>query len=209
MGDESKVETVDETCSLVDRTHSNGSLRQVRVLEHSTSREVEPLQVEAVEGSVDHRDGPKSSEDCSRILEAVRGGDFKTLSSLLTNCMPKSDANESEGNTVLLRTVTSACHKSGSDDSFYHCFNLLMNFQQMNMQNKEAYTAIGCNLNELHKTCFEHMLKHPSANRIYLDYYPGDRQNTVRDIIKEIYQELQPLLSEPLIQRLDSSQRNI
>jgi ankyrin repeat protein len=171
------------------------------VLEHSTSREIEPLQ-EAVEGSLDHRDDPKSSEDCTRILEAVRGGDFKTLSSLLTNCMTKFDSNESEGPH---RTVTSACHKSDSD-SFYHCFNLLMNFQQTSMPNKEAYTAIGYNLNEFHKTCFKHMLKHPSANSLHL-YYPGDSESTVREIIMETFPDLE--LPAPLMERLDSTDGDI
>ena len=210
-GNESKVETPDETCSLLDRTHSNDSLRQVRVLELSTSREDEPLKEEAVEESVDNKDDPNSSEDCTRILEAIRCGDFKTLSSLLTKCTTKSDANECEGNTIMHRTVTSACHKSDSDDSFYHCFNLLVDCQQikLNMPNKEAYIAIGYDFHEFHKKCFELMFKHPQAKRLHLDHYPGDSEYTVREIIMQTYPDLQPLLTAPLMESLDSSDRDI
>ena len=210
-GNESKVETPGETSSLLDSTHSNDFLSEVRVLELSTSRKDEPLKEEAVEGSVDHKDGPKSSEDFTRILEAIRGGKFRTLSSLLTKCTTKSDANECEGNTIMHRTVTSACHKGDSDHSFYHCFNLLMNCQQMklNMPNKEAYTAIGYDFHEFHKKCFELMFKHPQAKRLHLDYYPGESESTVREIIMQTYPDLQPLLTPPLMESLDSSDRNI
>jgi hypothetical protein len=49
------------------------------------------------------------------------------------------------------------------------------------------------------------MLKHPKKNRLHLDYYPGDRESTVREIIKEIYPELESLLPESL----DSTDTNI
>ena len=202
------VETLGETSRLLDREHSSDSSRQV--LNHSTSTEDEPFQ-EAVEGGVDPTDDTMSSEERTRILEAVERGDFKTLYSLLTNSTTKIGAKESEGNRVLHRTVTSAGHKSDSDDSFYHCFNLLINCQQMklNMPNKEAYTATGYDLNELHKTCVEHMLQHSAAKHLHLDYYPGDSEYTVREIIKEIYPELQPLLPTPLMESMDSSDRDI
>jgi ankyrin repeat protein len=51
------------------------------------------------------------------------------------------------------------------------------------------------------------MLQHPSADRLHLDYYPGDSECTVREIIVEIYPELQTLLPAPLIESLDSSDR--
>ena len=206
---ESKVETLSDTCSLLDRTHTDK--RQVRVLEHSTGREDELLQEEAVEESVGHKDDPMSSKDCAQILEAVTRGDFKTLSSLLTTCTTKFGANESEGITIPHRTVTSGCHKSDSDNSFYHCFNLLMNCQQMKLSlpNKEAYTAIGYDLNELHKTCVEHMLKHPLSKSLHLDYYPGDSEFSVREIILETYPGLEQVLPAPLMESLDSSNGDI
>jgi hypothetical protein len=49
------------------------------------------------------------------------------------------------------------------------------------------------------------MLKQPSVDRLYLDYCPGDRDSTVREIILEIYPELQPLLPAPLMESLESS----
>jgi hypothetical protein len=175
------------------------------VLEHSTSTEDE-----AVERSVNHTDDPMSPEECTQTLEAAESGDFKTLYRLLTNFTTKIGANESEGNRVLHRIPTSDGDKSDSDDSFFHCFNLLMNCQKikLNMPNKEAYTAIGHDLNEHHKKCVELMLKHPSANRLYLDYYPGDRESTVREIIVDIYPDLQSLLPASIMESLDSSDRD-
>jgi hypothetical protein len=54
------------------------------------------------------------------------------------------------------------------------------------------------------KTCIQHMLEHPSANHLYLDYYPGDRESTVREIIAEVYPDLESFLPAPLKERLDS-----
>jgi len=79
----------------------------------------------------------------------------------------------------------------------------------INMPNKNGYTAIGLAMHHVHWTCIEHMLKHPSAERLYLDYYPGDRESTVREFVVEIYPELQPLLSSPLMENLESSERDI
>jgi ankyrin repeat protein len=80
---------------------------------------------------------------------------------------------------------------------------------EVNLPNKKGYTAIGLAVHHLHKTCIEHMLKHPAANRLHLDYYPGDRESTVREIIKEIYPELESLLPDPLMESLDSTDTNI
>jgi len=77
------------------------------------------------------------------------------------------------------------------------------------MPNKEAYTAIGYDLNNLHKTCVDHMLKHPSAHRLYLHYYPADSESTMREIIIQMYPDLKPFLPAPLLESLDSSDRDI
>jgi len=63
---------------------------------------------------------------------------------------------------------------------------------KLNMPNKNGFTAIGLAVHHLDRKCTERMLKHPSAERLYLDYYPGDRESTVREIIMEMYPELQP-----------------
>jgi len=76
----------------------------------------------------------------------------------------------------------------------------------VNMQNKKGYTAIGLAVHHLHRKCTELMLKHPSANRLYLDYYPGDRESTVREIIMENFPHLESL--PPLMKSLDSPDRD-
>jgi hypothetical protein len=70
----------------------------------------------------------------------------------------------------------------------------------LNMPNKKGYTAIGL---------VELMLKHPSADRLCLDYHPGDRKIPVREIMVQMCPNVGPLLLEPLMERLDSSERNI
>jgi hypothetical protein len=53
------------------------------------------------------------------------------------------------------------------------------------------------------------MLNHPSSNLLYLDYYPGDSEYTVREIIMEMHPELQSVLPEPLVEDLEDPERNI
>ena len=94
MGDNnSKAETLGQTSSPLDQTVSDYCLRQAIEMEHLTSREVEPLQGEAVEVSFEQRDDPMLLRDCKRMRETVTGGEFTTLCSLLTNCTIKFDAN--------------------------------------------------------------------------------------------------------------------
>ena len=96
MGDnDSKVETLGQTSSLLDQTVSDYSLRQAIEMEHLTIREVESLQGEATEVSFEQRDDPMLFTDCKRMRETVTGGEFTTFSSLLTNCTIKFDANDS------------------------------------------------------------------------------------------------------------------
>ena len=52
------------------------------------------------------------------------------------------------------------------------------------------------------------MLKHPSADRLDLGYYPGDREYTMRGNIIKKFPDLQPLLPEPLMESLDSNERD-
>ena len=79
----------------------------------------------------------------------------------------------------------------------------------LNLPDAEGYTTIGCFVNQLDKTCVESVLKHSSARRLHLDYYPGDGEYTVREIIMQTYPDLQPLLPDPLKESLDSSDRDI
>jgi hypothetical protein len=81
---------------------------------------------------------------------------------------------------------------------------------KLNMPNQKGYTAIGLAVHHLHRTCIEPMLQHPSAKHLQLDYYPGDRESTVREIIKGVYPGLQPPpVPDPLMESLDSTDTNI
>jgi ankyrin repeat protein len=171
----------------------------------------------------------------------VARGDHEALSDLLTSDTTSVCAIDKEGNTVLHCAVASACQNGDSEESFYQCIDLLMSCEQMkiNRPNKKGYTAIGLAVHQLCRTCIELMLKHDSAKRLHLDYYPGDSESTVRKIIMETYPdlvprlpetlkdtnpniellppapvmetntELQPLLPAPVMESLDSSERDI
>ena len=120
---------------------------------------------------------------------------------------PDCRDNDANLNTALHRAVLSVCGNGKNRADSYRQLDMLMSSQniKLNMPNKEGYTAIGFAVEYPHKNCVEHILRHSSADRLHLDYYPGDSESTVRDIIKEIYPELQPLLPAPLMQSLDSS----
>jgi ankyrin repeat protein len=79
---------------------------------------------------------------------------------------------------------------------------------KVNMPNKNGYTAIGLAVHLQHKTCAEHMLKHPSAKRLFLDYYPANSESTVREIIMQTYPDLQILLKKCVKEDLDLSEGN-
>ena len=166
----------------------------------------EPLQEEKIEVRVDHTGNTLSPEKDARIFEVVTDGKHQELSELLTSDTTSVYAIDKGGNTALHRAVASACQKGVSDDSFYHCIDRLMSCEQLkvNMQNKKGFTAIGLAVHHLHRKCTERMLKHPSAKPLHLDYYPGDRESTVREIIMETFPDLEAPLPAPLMESLDS-----
>ena len=176
----------------------------------STRTQNESLKEERIDVGVDRMDFSQFQGYFPRIFEVVSRGDLEALSDLLTKCPTNINSINSEGNTALHHAVTLACCKGDSDGSFYQCIDLLMNCQQMkiNMPNKEGYTAVGIAVEYSHKKTVKHMLKHPSADRLYLGYYPGDRESTVREIILQNYSDLHPLLPAPLMESLDSSDRD-
>ena len=224
MGDESNTEALGEFSRPVDHKNfgkeesaalcsqlSGDTLKQHTESIHLTSRENVPLQEERIEVGVDHTGFTRYQTYFPRIFDVVARGDHKALSNLLTNCMKKVNTVDSQGNTALHHAVASACRMGDySVDSFYKCIDVLMKCEQMqvNRPNKKGYTAIGYALNALHKTCIKNMLRHGSANRLYLDYCPGDRESTVREIIVDIYPDLQSLLTAPIMESLDSSDRD-
>jgi ankyrin repeat protein len=190
----------------LDSLSSGVTLRQYRDSGPSASTQNEPFQ----EVRVDQKDYTLSPEDGTRICKAVALGDHKALSDLLIIYKTSVNTIDKEGNTALHFAVASVCQNDDLEGC-YQCIDLLMSCKEMkvNIPNKRGYTAIGYAVNERHKACVEHMLKHPSADRLYLDCYPGGSESTVRKIIVKIYPELQPLLTAPLMERLDSSDRDI
>jgi ankyrin repeat protein len=203
MGEnESHSEETDESSSLLGGVFSGGISGPYRESGRSSSTQYEPLQEESEEVDVDR---------VSCISEAIENGHPEALGEYLTNDTTYVCAIESQGNTFLHNAVLSTCQYGYSFDGYYQCVDLLMTCQEMkvNMPNKKSYTAIGCALNELNKTCVERMLKHPSAKRLYLDCYHGDSEFTVRDIVMQTYPDLQPLLPAPVMESLDSSDRDI
>jgi ankyrin repeat protein len=121
-----------------------------------------------------------------------------------------SDA-DAKLNTALHRAVLSFCGNGKNRDGSYRQIYKLMTSQgiNLNMPNKEGYTAFGCAVEHGQLKCVKHMVKHPLSHRLHLDYYPGDRQFTLREIIKEMYPEVQPLLPAPLTENLSSSESDI
>jgi len=177
----------------------------------STRTQHKPLQEEIVELRWDRRGSARFQRNISRIYEEVEPGDDKALTNELTNCAPKVNIIDSTGSTYLHHAVASVCRKSDWNDSvYYKCINAWMSCEQVkvNMPNKKGYTAIGLAVHKLHKTCVEYMLKHSSADRLHLDYYPADSESTVREIITQRFPDLQPLLPAPLMESLDTSEND-
>ena len=189
---------------------SSSNSRQYKESEPSKNTQNAPIQEERIEVGFDLVGFTRFQRHFPRIFEVVARGDPTALSNLLTNCTTEVQSIDSKGNTVLHHAVASACRKVEWDDGLYQCIDLLMSCEQMNlnMPNKNGYTAIGLAVHHLHKKCIEHMLGHPSVDRLYLDYWPGDRESTVRELIVEIYPELQPLLPAPLMESLESTNIN-
>jgi hypothetical protein len=97
------------------------------------------------------------------------------------------------------------------DESLSRCIDVLLSYEPLNVNlpKTQGYTAIAMAVLQLHRTYIERMLQHPAAHRLCLDYYPGDNVSALREIITQKYPDLQPLLPAPLIESLDSSDRDI
>jgi ankyrin repeat protein len=190
MGDESNTEALGEFPRLRDKKYfgkdesvalnslpSGDTLRQHPESVPFLSGEIVPVQGEITQVDGDGMGPTRFQRYFQRIFHTVARGDHKALSNLLDNSLTKVNTTDSQGNTALHHAVASACHKGDWDDGLYQCINVLMSCEQMNvnMPNKKGYTAIGLAVHHLHRTCIEHMLKHPLADRLYLDYCPGDR----------------------------------
>jgi len=119
------------------------------------------------------------------------------------------DTNDTDAklNTALHRAVLSICGCFNKQTVSYRQLDELMKRQEkkLNFPNKEGYTAIGLAVEHSHKKCVKRMLKHPLSRHLHLDYYPGDRECTVRNIIMETYPELQLLLPAPVMESLSST----
>jgi ankyrin repeat protein len=110
-----------------------------------------------------------------------------------------------EVNTVL-QPLLSVCQEIDTNAFSNRDIGESMPYEEgkLNVPNAQGYTAIGCAVNQGNKTRVERMLKHSSSHRLHLDYYPGDSEYTVREIIMQTYPDLQPLLPAPRMESLDS-----
>ena len=199
-------EAFGESSRLLDRKDESAILDSLP----SGGTQNDPLHAERIQISVDHT-VDTSPENFTLIFETVARGDYKALSNLLTECKTDVNTTDNKGSTALHRAVTLVCQDSDWEVSLYQCINLLMDCQQMNLNrpNNKGYTAIGLAVHQHHSTCVEHMLKHPSADRLYLDYYLAENESTMREIIMQKYPALESLLPAPLMESLDSSDRDI
>jgi len=133
------------------------------------------------------------------------------LQSVTTADSSGGSVTGTEGNTAVHQSVLPGFQEGEASAVSTRDIGQWMACQEttLNQPDPQGYTKIGFALKELDKTLVEHMLKHLSAHRLHLDYYPGDSEYTVREIIMQKYPDLQPLLPESLIESLDSSDRNI
>ena len=204
MGEnESTFKASNEKSVALDSVPSGGTSRQYPESVRSSSKQ--NLRHTQKKKNVDSDD-----DIVSRIIQAVSRGDHAKLSNLLTKYTADDNPTYRRGNTALHHAVFLVCRKGDWDDNLYHCIDLLMSCEQMqvNRPNEMGYTAIGLAVHKLHKMCVQHMLKHPLADRLHLDYYPGDSESTLREIILETYEDLKPLLPPPIMESLDSSKRD-
>jgi hypothetical protein len=164
---------LDEEPNALGNLPSGGTSRKYRESGPSTSTQYLPLKEERIEIG-------------KQIYKALERGNYIQLSKLLNSCTTEFHPIYSKGNTALHLAVRSACQKDDWNGSLFQCINELMSCGQVNINrpNNNGCTAIGLAVHELHKPCVEYMLKHSLAYRLYLDYYPGDRESTVREIIK-------------------------
>lgn len=188
--------------------------RSAQSLTNSLMKPVIDIDVEEIkdklEAGGDPNGHPENSGRWRPIFWAAISGNFEILSTLLSDTRLIVDVTDSEGNTALHHAVTSACRKGDKYGRFYQCIDVLMSYNQikLNIPNKKGYTAIGLAVNYLRKTCVEQMLKHPSAQLLYLDYCLSDSESSVREIICKRFPELQTILPSPLRENLASSDRN-
>ena len=82
--------------------------------------------------------------------------------------------NSVEGSTDLHNEVLASCKTPETYSWFiYNDINRLMTqTTKLNMPKTKGYTAVECAVEYPNKEIVEHMLNHPSADHLHLDYYP-------------------------------------
>jgi len=132
------------------------------------------------------------------------------LQSVTTADISGGSVTGTEGNTSVHQSVLLGSQEGDTDVVSNRDIVESIKWQgtTLNLPDAQGYTEIGRALKQLDKTRVENMLKGPSAKRLHLDYYPGDSDLTVREIIMQKYPDLQPHLPAPLIESLDSSDRD-
>ena len=133
--------------------------------------------------------------------------DETDLQSVTTTDSSGGSFTGTEGKTAVQQSVLS--------DDRYDLYNRdiieSMEWQgrKLNLPEAQGYTEIGSVLEQLDRTSVESILNHPTSRRLHLDYYPGDSDLTVRDILMQKYPDLKPLLPDRLFENLDLPDRDI
>jgi hypothetical protein len=136
--------------------------------------------------------------------------DEMELQTVTTADSSDGSVNGTKDSTTVYQSTQSVFQENDTDAGSNRDIGESMSWQgSFNQPNAQGYTKICRDLIQFEKTCVGSILKHPSAHRLHLDYCPGDRDSTGGEIIIQKYPDLQPLLPVPLIESLDSSDRDI
>jgi len=133
------------------------------------------------------------------------------LQSVTTTDSSGGTVTGTEGNTSVHQSVLSRFQEGDTNAVSNRDIVGSMERQgtELNLPDEQGYTEIGRALKQDDKTRVESMLRGPSSRRLHLDYYPGDSDLTVREILTQKYPDLESLLAAPLMESLDSSDRDI
>jgi len=122
---------------------------------------------------------------------------------------------DSSGGSVTGTESNTSVHQSVLLDDTYDVYNRdiieSMEWQgrKLTLPEAQGYPETGSVLEQLDRTSVESILWDPSSRRLHLDYYPGDSDLTVREILMQKYPDLQPLLPDRLFENLDLPDRDI
>jgi hypothetical protein len=153
---------------------------------------------EANEGPADESTCPTQGEDST----------VEEIEMYIVTTADNSDETVigTEGNTDPHKSLLSVFQEINTHSFSYTDIRESMPQQQTNA---EVCSEIVRAIDQRDKARVESMLQHPSAHLLHLDYYPEDKESTVKEIIMQTYPELKPLLPAPVMEILGSSERDI